>query len=303
MKRDHNRFVHRGYRVFILLPVMLIAGMAMHALAGTDRDHGLLWEIRADGVTASYLFGTIHSEDPQVLSLAAPVQAAFDDAERVVLEVLMDMEAMVYSSSAMLLMDGRLLSDIIGRSLFDRAASAISSRGVPEIVLDRMKPWAAATALSVPTPETGLVLDLKLYQEAERAGKPLHGLETIQEQIDVFDTLSERDQVILLKDAVEYQDEIDVMNTALLSAWKRRDLAAMMAISDESMQTGDQRIARDFEQRLKRVIASLQKKENAILFIDEIHTIVGAGATSSGSMDASNILKPVLTAGEIRCMD
>jgi ATP-dependent Clp protease ATP-binding subunit ClpA len=58
----------------------------------------------------------------------------------------------------------------------------------------------------------------------------------------------------------------------------------------------------DFEQRLKGVIAELKTKPKAILFIDEIHTIVGAGATSSGSMDASNILKPVLTSGEIRCI-
>jgi ATP-dependent Clp protease ATP-binding subunit ClpA len=58
----------------------------------------------------------------------------------------------------------------------------------------------------------------------------------------------------------------------------------------------------DFEQRLKTVIAELQKRENAILFIDEIHTIVGAGATSSGSMDASNILKPALATGELRCI-
>jgi len=58
----------------------------------------------------------------------------------------------------------------------------------------------------------------------------------------------------------------------------------------------------DFEQRLKGVIAALQKLPKAILFIDEIHTIVGAGATSSGSMDASNILKPVLSTGEIRCI-
>ena len=58
----------------------------------------------------------------------------------------------------------------------------------------------------------------------------------------------------------------------------------------------------DFEQRLKAVIASLKKTKNAILFIDEIHTIVGAGATSSGSMDASNILKPVLATGDLRCI-
>ncbi len=58
----------------------------------------------------------------------------------------------------------------------------------------------------------------------------------------------------------------------------------------------------DFEQRLKAVIAALKKINNAILFIDEIHTIIGAGATSSGSMDASNILKPSLLTGELRCI-
>lgn len=58
----------------------------------------------------------------------------------------------------------------------------------------------------------------------------------------------------------------------------------------------------DFEERLKAVVAALQKREKAILFIDEIHTIVGAGATSGGSLDASNILKPALGSGELRCI-
>lgn len=58
----------------------------------------------------------------------------------------------------------------------------------------------------------------------------------------------------------------------------------------------------EFEQRLKSVINALKQKKGSILVIDEIHTIVGAGAVSGGSMDASNILKPVLNSGEIRCI-
>ncbi len=58
----------------------------------------------------------------------------------------------------------------------------------------------------------------------------------------------------------------------------------------------------DFEARLKGVLAGLKKLPNSILFIDEIHTIVGAGATSGGSMDASNILKPALASGELKCI-
>ncbi|MCP4499955.1 MAG: ATP-dependent Clp protease ATP-binding subunit ClpA [Deltaproteobacteria bacterium] len=58
----------------------------------------------------------------------------------------------------------------------------------------------------------------------------------------------------------------------------------------------------DFENRLKAVLKGLEERENSILFIDEIHTIVGAGATSGGSMDASNLLKPALQKGDLRCM-
>jgi len=58
----------------------------------------------------------------------------------------------------------------------------------------------------------------------------------------------------------------------------------------------------DFEKRFKMVLGELKKEEGAILFIDEVHTIIGAGAASGGVMDASNLLKPLLTSGEIRCM-
>jgi ATP-dependent Clp protease ATP-binding subunit ClpA len=58
----------------------------------------------------------------------------------------------------------------------------------------------------------------------------------------------------------------------------------------------------DFEERMKRVLAELQKQKKVILFIDEIHNIVGAGAVSGGSMDASNILKPALSVGKLRCI-
>ncbi|TPG56279.1 ATP-dependent Clp protease ATP-binding subunit ClpA [Sphingomonas glacialis] len=58
----------------------------------------------------------------------------------------------------------------------------------------------------------------------------------------------------------------------------------------------------DFEERLKAVVTELEKMPDAILFIDEIHTVIGAGATSGGAMDASNLLKPALSGGTIRCI-
>lgn len=58
----------------------------------------------------------------------------------------------------------------------------------------------------------------------------------------------------------------------------------------------------DFEKRLKAVIQQIKEEPNAVLFIDEIHTIIGAGATSGGTMDASNLIKPVLSSGELKCI-
>ncbi|WGZ92014.1 MAG: ATP-dependent Clp protease ATP-binding subunit ClpA [Candidatus Thiocaldithrix dubininis] len=58
----------------------------------------------------------------------------------------------------------------------------------------------------------------------------------------------------------------------------------------------------DFEKRLKAVLKQIKQEPNAVLFIDEIHTIIGAGATSGGTMDASNLIKPVLSSGELKCI-
>jgi uncharacterized protein YbaP (TraB family) len=212
--------------------------------------HGLLWKISRPGAAPSYLYGTIHSEDAGVIALAPAVESAFNDSRRVILEVLLDTDAMAAGSAAMLMTDGRRLSEIVGKPLFEQTAAALLSRGIPEVVAEHMKPWAAATALAMPAPETGVVLDMVLFQRAQQAGKQLHGLETIAEQLEVFEGLPLNDQVALLRDAVEQFAGIDALYAELLAAYKRQDLAAMMAINETAMATGDQRLAREFQRRL-----------------------------------------------------
>jgi uncharacterized protein YbaP (TraB family) len=232
------------------LLLLLTCLQASQALAATDWQQGLLWEIGRAGQPASYLFGTIHSEDPAVLALPAPVQRAFDQADSVVLEVRLDLDAMLFSSQVMLLGEGRRLSEITGKALFEQTSRAIQTRGIPEIVLDRMKPWAAAVTLSMPVAATGEVLDMLLYKQALQAGKQVFGLESIREQLAVFDGMPEQEQLILLRDAVESFPEIDAMHRELLDAWRQRDLAMLMAINTAAMQTGDQKLAAEFQDRL-----------------------------------------------------
>jgi len=248
----HNQdvFMMRRSDMAALLAVVLFFLLAAITHADTDRSHGLLWEISKTGQVPSHLFGTIHSEDPEVVDLPAPVRQVFDAANSVVLEMLMDNEAMMYSSTAMLMLDGRSLSDVLGMPLYKQVAEAIASRGIPELVLNRMKPWAVAVTLSTPVLETGQVLDLVLYQDALQQLKAVYGLETIREQLDLFDAMPESDQVTLLKDAIDNLPELDAMNADLLAVYKQRDLDGLLAINETSMQTGDQRLAKDFQQRV-----------------------------------------------------
>src|SRR3954465_9542529 len=85
-------------------------------------------------------------------------------------------------------------------------------------------------------------------------------------------------------------DVPDVLKPAVIYAL---DMGALLAGT---------RYRGDFEERLKAVVTELEKMPDAILFIDEIHTVIGAGATSGGAMDASNLLKPALSGGTIRCI-
>ena len=241
--------IHR-MKLQTALAALLLCLFIPFAQAGAGKDRGLLWEVSKPGVPASYLFGTLHSEDPDVVRLAAPVQQAFDAAQTVVIEVLFDMQAMQLSSAAMLMMDGRSLKDVVGEPLFTAAAAAMRARGMPEMLTGHMQPWAVAVSLSTPATETGLVLDMVLYQGALQRGTPVHGLETIQEQLEVFTGMPLADQVLLLRDAVEHVHEIDALYAELLAAWKQRDLARLVALNEAELASGDAQFAADFQKRL-----------------------------------------------------
>ena len=248
--RNQDAVLLRLFVPALWLAVVLSFLLAANARADTDISHGLLWEISKPGQQPSWLFGTIHSEDPDVVKLPAPVRLAFDASNSVVLEILMDADAMKYSSTAMLLLDGRTLVELVGTPLYTKVAAAIATRGIPELVLNRMKPWAAAVTLSTPLLETGEVLDRVLYQDAVTQGKVLHGLETMQEQLDLFDSMPEADQITLLSDAVEYYPELDAMYEQMLVAYRARDLGALMRINDSYKEKGNQRMADDFQRRV-----------------------------------------------------
>lgn len=215
--------------------LLLLITLPWVSSAGEGFARGLLWEVRVDGRAPSYLLGTIHSEDPRVTRLPEAVAQAFADAERLVLEIDLNAEALQTLGTAMLSRDGSSLKSRLGEALFQRTAQAMAEYGIPDIVLDRMKPWAVAVTLMMPKTQTGLFLDRLLYEQAIAEGKTVAGLETAAEQMAVFDSLSMAEQIEMLTDAVAHQDESRELLEAMTRAYLARDLVEIQRLSDDAL--------------------------------------------------------------------
>lgn len=213
-------------------------------------DKGICWKIEGKGAAPSYLFGTMHSEDPQITQLPGAVERAFERANGVTLEVVMDMQSLLAMSAAFMLTDGSTLESHVGPRLYRRTVKAMADHGQAEMVVAMMKPWAVAVTLMMPPSKTGMVLDLMLYQRAVAAGKPVTGLESPDEQMNVFDSMSKQDQLDLLKDALDHQKDMQQMLGALKKAYLSRDLKRMVEISDKSMHDSSSAIKERFSTQL-----------------------------------------------------
>lgn len=207
-------------------------------------EYGLLFEITAGrSHRPSYLFGTIHSEDPRVTSLPAPVQAAFADASAFALEVVPDSPAIIKAMMIMTYTDGRQLKDVLPPKLYRDVCGALGEMGMSEEAFKDYKPWAIMNQLSAPRARTGDFLDIRLYRSALRARKRVTGLETMGEQLAIFDDLSESDQIALLAETLAARSILPRMLEQLIDAYLERDLAQLQALSDAYLEESDPRLA------------------------------------------------------------
>lgn len=205
------------------------AGVAAQAKppAAVKYAKGLLWKIESPGAKSSYLFGTIHSDDRRVTALPEPVIKALDASNRFTMEAIIDGEGLMHMAETMYFSDGRTLQQVAGKELYAESVKALATRGIPTLGVEKQKPWAVMMALSMPPPKTGEYLDLVLQDRATRQNKPVSGLETIQEQLAVFDELPLPDQVALLKEAVQEQDTFEKDLEEMIGAYLARDIAAL----------------------------------------------------------------------------
>ncbi|MFQ5994239.1 MAG: TraB/GumN family protein [Acidiferrobacterales bacterium] len=198
--------------------------------ASVKFSKGLLWKIETAGRAPSYLFGTIHSADPRITTLPDVVRSRFDRASSFTMEMLISGTGIATMAEAMFFEGRQTLRAVIGDELYSQAKQALVDHGLPTRDLNKKKPWVVIMLLSIPQAEAGLPLDMLLQLEATVQGKPTYGLESMAEQIAVFDGMPLDDQIALLRDTMQMRVEVRRQFEELLQAYRDRDLHALIEL-------------------------------------------------------------------------
>lgn len=189
-------------------------------------EQGLLWRISKDGVSSSYLYGTIHVSDPAITNLPQPVSQALQESQHFVMEAKLDSMSMLSFSQQMFYSDGRKLSDLLNADQYDRAKDLLAAYSIPPLAAQSLKPWAAFMTLNMP-PDNGMPLDLVLMGRAEKQGLSIDGLESMAEQVDVFQQLNETTQVQLLVDTICHYEVLQKDMEQMKALYQQRDLQGL----------------------------------------------------------------------------
>jgi len=223
----------------------------------TERQAGspMLWRIEHpdtnNGIRSSYIYGTIHIDDEKVMAIPDSVVRRLTAADTLMLELELNAGGSVNILRKMLFTDGRNLKQVIGEAEFNEVALALTESGnqLPGDILSVLKPWAAMLLLIRPENNSGTFLDKKLANIARTSGIRIEGLETIDEQLSIFDDLTLTDQVNLLRSTMSTLTEKNQAYRELLAAYLSGDLEKLVQVSTDQ-EPKDRKLAELIKTRL-----------------------------------------------------
>ncbi len=279
-----------------LLPDLQASDPAAYAqLVGEAKTEtngeGIFWKIEKPGTSPSYLLGTMHVTDPRVVAMPDAAQAAYEEAQTVVVES--DEIADVRKASATILTrpdltmftDGRTIPGLLGEKDAAILAEGLKARGLSLTAVARMKPWMIMSFVALPACEmarkqAGLAfLDQKLAQDALADGKTLKGLETMIEQISALDGLPLEPQLAGLLQVVQLgdgvKDVIETMSQLYLSG-QTGMIMPLMRMPPPGVESDDNAYA-DFEQRII-IDRNHRMAERAAPILAEGNVFIAVGA-------------------------
>lgn len=242
-------------------------------------EKGLLFSIEKEGFPESYILGTIHSGDPRILDISNSVRRSLLKSDQFIMEIKFEPAGLMQSMTNMWLLDGRKLQDLIGDDLYSEVIATGASLGMPEQAFEVMKPWVVMMLFSLPPGNYEQILDIELMKLAARNGMTVKGLETVQEQFDVIDKMSEADQVSLLKETLKNFPMLSQQFESLFEAYLEKDLGRLSELSEEQMKDpGDgavdrlmQRMLDDRNEKMFERLMPLVQAENSFIAVGALH--------------------------------
>ncbi len=240
------------HALIVLALGLLLLGRTAVAGGELAYGQGLLWKIERGNLAPSYLFGTIHVTDERVLRLPPEVAQAFDGARSTTFEVIMTDELRLRLAQVMIAPPDRTLDRVLDPALYRDAMAAGERYGFPPEQLKFFKPWALAMFLSVPKAELArsamgaLPLDQALQERAQAQGKPVYQLETGDEQIALFNEMSEADQLAILESAIQDSARIETLFEDLTARYLARDVGGIHGDMIEQSKSMDEQLVKMF---------------------------------------------------------
>jgi uncharacterized protein YbaP (TraB family) len=270
-----------------LLRLVLILGVLLPGVAAGDapaipHGEGLLFRIEQPGQRPSYLFGTMHVADSDILDLPQPVRDAFRGARRVALEIVWDGVAAEYMIEATRLPEGQALADLIGPELFEAVTNRLDRLGVDPEELQKLRPWAVSFLLGGqvtrfrPGQPGDRYLDEWLRNEAGMDGKLVYGLETPAEHMAPFERLTDAQERAFLASALDERADRDVVDD-MKALYLARDTAGLSRLAEMGESEMDPGLGEVFTRYLivdrnEKMVARMEK----LLARGDLFAAVGA---------------------------
>lgn len=269
-------------RISCLFSSLLLLLFSQLSLASTLTG-STLWKIEkqvGSKQVSNYVFGTVHLPDLRVANFPLSLQSSLDQVNTIVLEVILDPETMQQLAQRMQAKSGRGIDSILTQQQLEKLQTALVKRNLSINTVKHLKPWLIATQLMLPAhsaANASLTLEMQLSEYANARNAKLAQLESADEQLDLFDTLPESEQIELLMSSVNSLDKVDDLTEVLMQAYLQGNLEKIIEMNDKLS-------AEEKNPRLQDLMTKLVQKRNQLMFqrmqkyIQKGHTMIAVGA-------------------------
>lgn len=270
------------------LALFLAFSSATPLSAATPEGWHTFWSVKGRNGNTLWLLGSVHLLRPEDAAPPAAVLKAYTTSKQLVLELDIDGAGNIGPPDARLLRlaEGRRLRDVLGPALHERFVAAASKQGLPASVFDPLQPWfAAVTYEQAVYAQLGFNasqgVDQQFARRAAKDGKPVLGLETVDEQLGYFASLPLKDQVDLLRETLDEATDIQQELDEVITAWRRGDLATLESLLAKGRAESPvlmQRLTTDRNRQwMKKLLPLLEGQQDVFVVVGALHLVGDEG--------------------------